>query len=162
MSDANRATYQYDAYGNTTARTGSLTNSFRYAGGYQDADKLPPSLTSRRATTTPYSTEQFLSVDPLLAVTGQAYNYVGGGPVNLLHFFPWEPGEEPTGCAFKLGARVSHTSAAGVGINGSPMLCRGVWPPRSPRIWPSSFHRGVLSGHHQLCSLGLSTGSAQC
>ena len=54
LSDANgarQATYQYDAYGNTTASTGSLANPFRYAGGYQDKESVL--TTSRRATTTP-------------------------------------------------------------------------------------------------------------
>ncbi len=117
VSDANgnrQATYQYDAYGNTTARTGSLTNSFRYAGGYQDAESGLYYLQARYYDP---STQQFLSVDPLLAVTGQAYNYVGGSPVTGGIPRDWRP----TGCAFKLGARVSHSSVAQVGINGS--LC---------------------------------------
>jgi uncharacterized protein RhaS with RHS repeats len=30
--------YSYDAYGNTTASSGSVPNQFRYAGEYQDAE----------------------------------------------------------------------------------------------------------------------------
>jgi YD repeat-containing protein len=33
-----QATYTYDAYGNVTAITGSVTNSFQYAGQYTDAE----------------------------------------------------------------------------------------------------------------------------
>ncbi len=82
LSDANgarQATYQYDAYGATTASTGSLTNPFRYAGGYRDAESGLYYLQARYYDP---STQQFLSVDPLLAVTGQAYNYVAGSPTN--------------------------------------------------------------------------------
>jgi RHS repeat-associated protein len=73
------ATYTYDAYGATTASTGSLANPFRYTGEYQDAES---GLYYLRARYYDPASQQFLTRDPLLAVTGQAYNYAGGSPLN--------------------------------------------------------------------------------
>ena len=49
LSDAKPppGTHQYDAYGATTASTGSLTNPFRYAGGYRDAESGVDDLQAR-------------------------------------------------------------------------------------------------------------------
>jgi RHS repeat-associated protein len=73
------ATYAYDAYGNTTASTGSIANPFRYAGEYQDAET---GLYYLRARYYDPASQQFLTRDPLVAVTEQAYNYAGGSPLN--------------------------------------------------------------------------------
>ena len=69
----------YDPYGSVRASSGSVTNPFQYAGEYQDAES---GLLYLRARYYDPSTAQFLTVDPLLAVTGQAYNYVVGSPLN--------------------------------------------------------------------------------
>ena len=68
----------YDAYGQVI--TGGLSNvtPFGYAGGYTDPTGLIY-LVNRYYD--PY-TGQFLSVDPLVAITGEPYAYVGGDPVN--------------------------------------------------------------------------------
>ena len=68
----------YDAYGQVI--TGGLSNvtPFGYAGGYTDPTGLIY-LVNRYYDP---STGQFLSVDPLVAITGEPYAYVGGDPVN--------------------------------------------------------------------------------
>jgi YD repeat-containing protein len=56
------ATYTYDAYGATTASTGSLANPFRYTGEYQDAES---GLYYLRARYYDPASQQFLTRDPL-------------------------------------------------------------------------------------------------
>jgi RHS repeat-associated protein len=70
--------YTYDAYGQRTT-TGSAYNPFGYAGEYTDAES---GLLYLRARYYDPATQQFLTVDPLLAWTEQAYNYVDGNPLN--------------------------------------------------------------------------------
>jgi RHS repeat-associated protein len=86
-------TYAYDAYGNTTASTGSITNPFRYAGEYQDAES---GLYYLRARYYDPASQQFLTRDPLCAVTGQAYNYAGGSPLNATD----PTGQDPSVCGY--------------------------------------------------------------
>ena len=68
----------YDAYGQVI--TGGLSNvtPFGYAGGYTDPTGLIY-LVNRYYDP---STGQFLSVDPLVDLTDQPYQYVGGDPIN--------------------------------------------------------------------------------
>jgi RHS repeat-associated protein len=84
-------TYAYDAYGTTTASTGSVANPFRYAGEYQDAET---GLYYLRARYYDPATQQFLTRDPLVAATEQAYNYAGGSPLNATD----PSGMNPYGC----------------------------------------------------------------
>jgi RHS repeat-associated protein len=73
------ATYAYDAYGNVTGTTGSLTNPLQYAGQYSDAES---GLIYMQARYYDPSTEQFLTRDPLVTPTKLAYAYVDGDPLN--------------------------------------------------------------------------------
>jgi len=68
----------YDAYGNVISGGLSSVTPFGYAGGYTDPTGLIY-LVNRYYDP---STGQFLSVDPLVGVTDQPYQYVGGDPVN--------------------------------------------------------------------------------
>jgi RHS repeat-associated protein len=79
QSKAVVATYTYDAYGQPTASTGSVANPFRYAGQYRDAES---GLYYLRARYYDPATQQFLTVDPLLAATEQAYAYAEGSPLD--------------------------------------------------------------------------------
>jgi RHS repeat-associated protein len=79
QSKAVVATYTYDAYGQHTASTGSAPNPFRYAGQYRDAES---GLYYLRARYYDPATQQFLTRDPLVAATEQAYAYAGGSPLN--------------------------------------------------------------------------------
>lgn len=75
------ATYSYDAYGNVTAQTGSVTNPFQFAGQYTDAES---GLQYLRARYYDPATEQFLTRDPLAAQTQEPYGYTGGDPLNMV------------------------------------------------------------------------------
>ncbi|MGI8824587.1 MAG: RHS repeat-associated core domain-containing protein [Chloroflexota bacterium] len=74
-------TYAHNPYGNLSSSTGSVANPFKYAGQYTDAES---GLQYLRARYYDPSTQQFLTVDPLTAETGQAYSYAGDNPVNAV------------------------------------------------------------------------------
>ncbi len=73
--------YTYGAYGEMTGHTGSATTPLGYDGQYTSSDT---GLIYLRARTYDPATAQFLSVDPLEAITGEPYGYVGENPPNLL------------------------------------------------------------------------------
>lgn len=73
------ATYTYDAYGNRTSSTGTVSNPFSYAGGYTDVES---GLQYLRARYYDPSTAQFLTRDPVVATTRSPYGYVAGNPLN--------------------------------------------------------------------------------
>ena len=75
-------TYTYDSFGNLTASTGSLTNSFRYTGREFDAET---SLYYMRARYFDPSTGRFLNEDPIgFAGGSDFYSYVDGDPTSLV------------------------------------------------------------------------------
>ena len=73
-------TYTYDDYGKTLTSTGSVYNPFKYTGEYTDAESGFVYLRTRYYDP---ESQQFLTVDPALAWTEQAYAYVGGSPINF-------------------------------------------------------------------------------
>ena len=82
----------YSAYGNVIAGGLSSITPFGYAGGYTDPTGLIY-LVNRYYDP---STGQFLSVDPLVGITDQPYQYAGGDPVNFidplgLSWCSWSP-----------------------------------------------------------------------
>lgn len=84
MTDANGnvvASYTYDPYGRTIGTTGNLNNPLQYAGQYTDSES---GLIYLRARFYDPSTAQFLTVDPLLALTDARYGYVGDNPLNAV------------------------------------------------------------------------------
>jgi len=72
-------TYQYDPYGNLVTSTGSAANPFLFAGQYRDSESGLYYLRTRYYDPT---TAQFMSVDPLVAVSTSPYAYVSGNPLN--------------------------------------------------------------------------------
>jgi RHS repeat-associated protein len=72
-------TYTYDAYGKTLTTTGSVYNPFGYTGEYTDAET---GFLYLRARYYDPESQQFLTVDPALAWTQQAYAYALGSPTN--------------------------------------------------------------------------------
>lgn len=80
-------TMNYDPYGTATSTTGTAATPFRYAGEYTDDDT---GFVYLRARYYDPAAGQFLGIDPLLAITGSAYGYTSGDPVN---------GTDPTGMA---------------------------------------------------------------
>jgi RHS repeat-associated protein len=101
----------YDAWGNPWNSAGGLTSltPFGFAGGYTDASGLVYLLHRYYDP----STGQFLSVDPLVDVTGQPYAYAGGDPVNR---------SDPRGTDW-----VSDEDGGGLnpGTQGAPVLSGG-------------------------------------
>lgn len=74
------ATYTYDTYGNLTGKTGSADTPLRWAGQYQDAST---GLYYMRARYYDPQTGQFLTRDPLAALTRQPYDYAAENPENI-------------------------------------------------------------------------------
>jgi RHS repeat-associated protein len=72
-------TSTYDAYGNKLGSTGSASTPLGYDGQYTSSDT---GLIYMRARTYDPATAQFLSGDPLDAITGERYSYVGDDPPN--------------------------------------------------------------------------------
>jgi RHS repeat-associated protein len=81
-SGANAATYTYDSFGNLTASTGSLTNSFRYTAREFDTET---SLYYYRARYYDTASGRFLSEDPIgfLGSGTNFYAYVRNNPIDL-------------------------------------------------------------------------------
>ena len=73
------ATFAFDAYGKPTSTTGSVTTPFGFAGEYTDAET---GFVYLRARYYDPATGQFLSRDPIEALTRSAYGYVDGNPLN--------------------------------------------------------------------------------
>src|SRR4029077_2835821 len=76
---AKEATFTYDAYGNTTGTTGTAKTPLGYDGQYTSSNT---GLIYLRARTYDPATAQFLSVDPMTAVTRAPYNYASDNPLN--------------------------------------------------------------------------------
>jgi RHS repeat-associated protein len=70
----------FDAYGNKTGSTGTTTTPLGYDGQYTSSDT---GLIYLRARVYDPATAQFLSVDPLRAITRAPYTYVKDNPLNL-------------------------------------------------------------------------------
>lgn len=74
------ATYTYDAYGNTTAKTGTASTAFQFAGQYQDSETGAYYLQARYYDP---GTGQFLSRDPLADLTRAPFNYGADSPLDI-------------------------------------------------------------------------------
>ncbi len=74
------ATYSYDPYGNQTTHTGSATTPLGYAGQYTDVET---GLQYLRARYYDPATGQFLSRDPAVGATRDAYGYANRSPLNV-------------------------------------------------------------------------------
>ena len=87
-------TYTFDSFGNQTASSGSLTNSFRFTGREFDSET---NLYYFRARYVDASTGRFLSEDPLSFDGGNNfYTYTRNGPINFNDPLGLAP--EPAGC----------------------------------------------------------------
>ncbi|HEU5270575.1 MAG TPA: DUF6531 domain-containing protein [Jatrophihabitans sp.] len=73
------ASYTYDPYGNLKAQAGTVDTPLRWNGQYQDSESGLYYLRNRYYDP---ATGQFLSRDPLVAVTGAAYGYAADSPLN--------------------------------------------------------------------------------
>jgi RHS repeat-associated protein len=85
-------TYRYDSYGNLLASTGTITNSFQYAGREFDSET---GLYYNRARYYSPQLGRFVSEDPLGFDGGiNLYAYVGNSPSNLIDPFGLRPGDK--------------------------------------------------------------------
>ena len=73
------ATFTYGPYGQLLGSTGTTSTPLGYAGAYTDAETGFLYLVNRYYDP---ATAQFVSVDPLVDVSGQVYTYVGDNPLN--------------------------------------------------------------------------------
>jgi RHS repeat-associated protein len=71
--------YDYDAWGAVTSHTGSATTNLQYDGQYTDAETGYQYLRARYYDP---STGQFITADPLVAVTRARYIYANNAPLN--------------------------------------------------------------------------------
>jgi RHS repeat-associated protein len=71
--------YTYSPYGATESHTGTATTPLGYDGQYTSSDT---GLIYLRARVYHPATAQFLSVDPMLPITGEPYSYTGDNPLN--------------------------------------------------------------------------------
>jgi RHS repeat-associated protein len=78
-SGETKGTYTYTPYGAVEGQTGTATTPLGYGGQYTSSDT---GFIYLRARVYDPSTAQFLSVDPLVAKTGEPYSYARGNPVN--------------------------------------------------------------------------------
>lgn len=101
------ATYTYDAYGAVTSHTGNASTPLQFAGQYTDAES---GLLYLRARYYDPATAQFLTRDPLLALTKAPYGYVSGNPLN---------GADPTGNLFGLDTLIGAGVGAVLGFGAS-------------------------------------------
>lgn len=75
------ATFSYAPYGALEAKTGTATTPLAFAGQYTDPET---GLQYLRARFYDPATGQFLSRDPLTAITREPYDYAADNPVNLI------------------------------------------------------------------------------
>jgi len=116
QAGATVATYTYDSYGKTLTTTGKAKNPLLFAGQYQDAES---SLYYLRARYYDPGTGQFLSVDPLVAETGQPYSYATDDPVNSVDPTgdAWNGVCDASGCRFT--SETPDTAAPAISPSGS-------------------------------------------
>ena len=74
-----RGSYDYDPYGNTEQASGYADTPLRFGGQYQDDET---GLIYLRARYQDPATNQFLTVDPIVAQTRSAYGYANNDGVN--------------------------------------------------------------------------------
>jgi RHS repeat-associated protein len=99
----------YDSYGNRCSSC-SISTSFGFEGGYTDATGLVY-LVHRYYDP---ATEQFLSVDPAVSLTGQPYEYAGDNPTNVvdpLGLWGWNPFSDVAQAWNDTGGKVVHAVA---------------------------------------------------
>ena len=91
--------YSYSAYG-TPEHTGTATTPLGFDGEYTSPDT---GLIYMRARVYDPATAQFLTRDPLAAISGEPYSYAGDNPVNE---------SDPTGLLFEIESDGSSTDPA--------------------------------------------------
>jgi RHS repeat-associated protein len=121
-------TYTYSAYGAVTKHTGTATTALQFDGQYTDAES---GLQYLRARYYDPSTGQFLTLDPLVSLTGQPYEFGGDNPVNTLDpsglswYNPATWMSEQSWESLGKGAAIVGLGAAGVAVCMASVVCAG-------------------------------------
>jgi RHS repeat-associated protein len=142
-SGALAATWTYNAYGATTATTGSATTSLRFAGQYLDTES---ELYYLRARLYDPSTAQFLTRDPLVPLTKRPYLYAGDNPLNATDpsgLFGWEDLHHIGDVVNQFGAGIGDVSSfidapvigGLVGLGGDAIALTGDGLVQSSDLW---------------------------
>ena len=131
------ASYTYDPYGNLTASTGTVANPFGYAGQYTDTETGYQYLRNRYYDP---ATAQFLTRDPLVAITRAPYSYADGNPLNEtdpLGLFG-HPGRYLAGHAGQISQGLADVAL------GADLMSAG-FPVVAPALLPVGLAAGALS-----------------
>jgi RHS repeat-associated protein len=120
--------YTYGPYGETTGHTGTATTPLGYDAQYTSADT---GLIYMRARVYDPATAQFLTVDPLEAISGEPYSYAGDNPLTYgdslgLLWTPLAGGaagaDAACGATFEIpGVDLGTCGAAGIASGGAAL-----------------------------------------
>jgi RHS repeat-associated protein len=136
LTDQNKnvvGTYSYDAYGNTTSKTGAASTPLEFAGQYKDTES---GLYWLRARYYDPSTGSFTSVDPLASATKAIYKYAGNSPSNAT-----DPTGQKTYWSFSVECVTGDVSA----VSGAVSAVTSYAAPFVPGAAEASFATGVVS-----------------
>jgi RHS repeat-associated protein len=133
----------FDAYGNKVESTGTTT-PLGYDGQYTSSDT---GLIYLRARTYDPATAQFLTVDPLVGITGAPYGYTEDNPLNM---------GDPTGLLFGISGTPSFSEVGEEVVNvGSKALHAGLVLAAVP---PYAIYYASYQAAREINSLGSNLG----
>jgi RHS repeat-associated protein len=156
-------TFAYDPYGNRTGQTGTVSSPIGYAAGYSDSETGLVYLINRYYDP---STSLFVSVDPYVGATAQAYAYAGSDPMNSVdplglwcwpksacnaaHAVVHAGGQAVGGASHYVGAHAGEisavTGAAAVGVAFIPV----VGEVAAPVLGGVSVITGAIATRHDI------------
>jgi RHS repeat-associated protein len=105
-------TTEYDPYGNVSSQTGSAKSAIGFTGALTDAITA---LVYLRARDYDPLVGQFLSIDPVLRLSNQAYAYVGNDPLQFIDALGLINGWAIVG-AIGLGLAIAGLAVTGIGL----------------------------------------------
>ena len=120
------ASFTYDAYGNQTGHTGTVTTPLGYDAQYTSSDT---GLIYMRARVYDPATAQFLSVDPMVGQTHAPYNYAEDSPLNEADPTGLAKGSKASRLLQLLRTTVSSREGVQHGIEGITHGLESVWNP---------------------------------
>ena len=127
------ASYVYDAFGNLTASTGTVTNPFQYTGREFDSET---GLYYYRARYYDSAVGRFLSEDPVGFAGGRDfYAYVGGNPLTYIDPTGWKAFVRVDGNNVTIILPISYS-----GLGATPQVIQ-TWNNAIERTWSGQFGR---------------------
>ncbi|MEW6155033.1 MAG: RHS repeat-associated core domain-containing protein, partial [Actinomycetota bacterium] len=107
------ATFTYGPYGELSSATGTATTPLRFAGEYTDTET---GFVYLRARYYDPATGQFISRDPLTALTGEPYLYAAGNPINAIDPLGLLSLRDVTRAVKKVAGTISVVSSAAAAV----------------------------------------------